>query len=471
MSSNGSGANTQGGPGAPGTTNTGGAPGTQAPTGAADVALQEKCDNIVEQYRKGTVKRAEAFGKIYELLSAGGDRPGVLHALKSYGDALDNHDQLTADARKRGSKGRPQEQSDESSSDGEGEDPQPRGRHPPPKDLDVDEADKGPDAADEDEESGAEALFGGTPKPAKKSSKSRGGKRKRGELDLEVSADGEPIYPWQVEQILSPVVLSPELRKTRNALDHWAEDLKAAYLAVVAAPHRPEFPADQWKKLLAGEAVDLDKVYTNVNALLPDNRVKHTLADGIVIEVVGETTASKRVHDQASWSVAWSRLEAAMLFLFPHRVRELRIYHEHIVGLFLSMFAGTHEFVIAYDQAVRKRVAQRGNIMLSDIQLFADLHLSNTSAFGAQAYAKASAATSSVGLATHAHGDSSRGSSSKSGRKSSEPCRRFNANRCPHQSQPQSCNYRHICSTCKRVGHSAADKLCSAKGGSEGGSR
>ncbi|KLO04393.1 hypothetical protein SCHPADRAFT_947726 [Schizopora paradoxa] len=120
---------------------------------------------------------------------------------------------------------------------------------------------------------------------------------------------------------------------------------------------KPEYPPDQWKNLLLGDAVDLDKVLSAINSRSIDNKFKQSIGDKMVIEFVGETKATKKVKTHTDWISAFSKTKSAILFLFGHRREELDKYSDYIKNMFRSISPKSHRAVIHADQAIREQVA------------------------------------------------------------------------------------------------------------------
>ncbi len=213
---------------------------------------------------------------------------------------------------------------------------------------------------------------------------------------------------------------------------------------------KPEFPADQWKRLLVGEAVDLDKVLTSINSRSIDNKFKPSIGDKMVVEIVVEARATKRVESHADWISAWSRTKSAMLFLFDYRREELDKYTDYIESMFRSMSPESHRAVILADQAIRERVARLGKIRLTDFQAFYDIERSYLSANGAEYRAAVASSTAATSR--------SQFSSKQPVARLSDPCNDWNDGKCIRSHRE--CKYRHVCKVCKQSGHTYLDAEC-----------
>ena len=129
----------------------------------------------------------------------------------------------------------------------------------------------------------------------------------------------------------------------------------------------------------------------------------------------------------------------ATSFLLLHRYDELRQYSNYIEKLFSAKSTSIHPRLFKYDEAIRYKVRQGQNILLTDRNEFTQ-------------YYKSIIAPNGVGTETMSGG--SKGSQKK-GRKSGEKsdiCHHFNgANGCCLAADK--CKYKHICKKCKMHGH------------------
>ncbi|KIY53674.1 hypothetical protein FISHEDRAFT_32840 [Fistulina hepatica ATCC 64428] len=203
--------------------------------------------------------------------------------------------------------------------------------------------------------------------------------------------------------------------KTVEILDVINVNAKRAKINLLLSLKVPQFPESQWSKLLSGATVDFDQVLSGV----------YTSAE------IGRTTEH--------WTTAFDSFAAAFIFIFPHRVDEVRDYSEHIKDFFKARSEHEHGAVIAYDSAVRTRVSQRQDLLLTDSLRFQDLQLRFIF----------SSAGASSGPGSSNAGGTQRGG--KTRRQSREPCRNWNAGRCNRSAT--SCNYAHICARCRVRGH------------------
>jgi hypothetical protein len=102
------------------------------------------------------------------------------------------------------------------------------------------------------------------------------------------------------------------------------------------------------------------------------------------------------------------------------------------------MHASFHDRVVSFDKAVRKRVASRRNVELTDFTEFLDIKIAVIDAVG-------------VGV-VGAQRESSSGPAHKP---KSEACNNWNRGRCT--ADAGTCRRLHVCNVCKVAGHKGPD--------------
>ena len=244
---------------------------------------------------------------------------------------------------------------------------------------------------------------------------------------------------WTIRSNLNPPALSIELRQTNSLLENYGRDIKLAKSLLVNTPGVPQFPDSEWTNILSGRPVDLDRVISNLYTA--DTISEHLQQLGSGVKLVTESVPPiKTVSDHSSYTIAWESYVDAVSFAFPHRKGELTTYGMQIKQLFRSIPPERHSRVIQYDKAIRIRVAQRRDLLLTDTSAFSDLallwlHFPNHS-----------------GLPSERGGRSGNAAGGSSRRR--DACRRWNEDRCPDSASI--CKYAHVCSRCRNTGHTIA---------------
>ena len=74
----------------------------------------------------------------------------------------------------------------------------------------------------------------------------------------------EGEFPWIIQESLSGVELSNDLKKTLDLLRTYAKDLKFTKSSILTLPHAPQFPNSEWTNVIIRAMVDLDHVISEV---------------------------------------------------------------------------------------------------------------------------------------------------------------------------------------------------------------
>jgi hypothetical protein len=251
----------------------------------------------------------------------------------------------------------------------------------------------------------------------------------------------EGDFPWVARESISGIGLSDDLQRTLELLRVYAKDLKFTKSSILTSSHAPQFPNSEWSNIITGAMVDLDHVISGSFAVSNDNRSVESIG-GIQFKF-GAIRAVKQVKTSGDWFIAWNLYSKAVAFAFPHRLGELSSYSQQILGLFSATSPGNHTSIIFLDKAIRVRVGERRDLLLTDNASFEDLRLYWLNPIGA--------------------GDPSKGKDKpKSDFRCEDPCDRWNRGVC--RSKASECKYRHVCKECG--GKHRADECKSGKGGS-----
>jgi hypothetical protein len=160
----------------------------------------------------------------------------------------------------------------------------------------------------------------------------------------------EKDFPWAIRETITSPGLSEELQKTLNLLQTYAKDLKFMKSSILTSPFAPQFPNSEWSNVIIGAMVDLDHVISGSFAVSSDNREVEVIG-GIQFKF-GAARASKHVKSSGDWFIAWNLYSKAVSFAFPHRLNELSLYSQQILGLFAATTPGSHTNVINLDKAI-----------------------------------------------------------------------------------------------------------------------
>jgi hypothetical protein len=262
-----------------------------------------------------------------------------------------------------------------------------------------------------------------------------GGFDERGSVDFEIGKEAEEDrgrkrvreeeFPWFEEAQRAKQSLTISKQKTRNTIERARGDVSQVVIWARDASGCPRnFPESEWGNLFRGNTVNLDAVYSSLNAVRP---MSHNVAKLGKLEIFnGEIEPAKHVETAGQWNSAWTETTEATVFAFPHRRSELDEYRRYIQNLFDSVVSGQHPKVILYDKAVRNLVRGGQTIGLTDFANFHHLQTSYLHPYGVEADQE-----------------------SRKSKKSRGVCRRFNGGTC----SVTDCEFKHVCGGCGSATH------------------
>ena len=404
----------------------------------------EQIEALVESFRTGKLKKSQTVFKIGQILTAEptGDEQLKDDSLEQYASILEGIEAHSAKSTEHGNrfinpslgkrKGVPSDgggRHEEFDGDNAGT------SHP----IDVDNFFSGipegitPQLGDDD-------SGGGSSSDSSESSNDDTGDRGRSNKKQRIY---ESQMPWfSKEKQLRKSVTNPSCIKTKDILDIFQRDLAAVKRWIRCASSAPAgFPSTEWDALIKGETVDIDTVFSSLHHV-------HSIDEGIgrvgSTEIqFGRPKPAAKIETSGQWTSAFNLVVKATAFLFPHRYDELRQYGDYMEELFSAKSVTVHPKLFKYDEAIRYKVGQGQNILLTDKGEFIR-------------YYEAIVASDGVGAEGASGG--SRSSSGKGGKSKDKPdiCHRFNgANGC--SATAEKCKYKHICKKCKQHGHGKMD--------------
>jgi hypothetical protein len=239
----------------------------------------------------------------------------------------------------------------------------------------------------------------------------------------------EAEFPWSIRECLSGPGLCNDLQRTLDLLKLFAKDLKFAKTSILTSASAPQFPNSEWSNVIIGAMVDLDHVISGSFAVSSDNRDVEVVG-GIQFKF-GAVKAIKQVRTSGDWFIAWGLYTQAAAFVFPHRKSELESYGAQVLSFFAATAPNNHSYIISLDKAIRVRVGEHRDLLLTDNAKFEDLRLYWLNPIGAGT------------LQTESKGKLK----AKSDFRCEDPCDRWNRGVC--RSKASECKYRHICQECR----------------------
>jgi hypothetical protein len=374
--------------------------------------VNEQCDQVVQDFRAGELPKGKAILQIVKILNENpkATPDSVGKAVESYARILENFEAFKERAGGHGHR-----------DGGEG------GRALGDSGVDTGGVQGDGGTGRKQDVGGAEDDAGAQYKRKRSESPDSSGEDSGRRLRLDVSK-----LPFISD---TSITLRPDLEKTRLILENIARDPKQTKSIVQNHAGCPQFPSGLWTGLLAGEYVDLDRVFSGIYATSAEEGRKERI--GSVELTVGAPTPAKHISSLGDWVIAWGSYQRAVEFVFPHRSRELTAYADTIRQLFAAFPTGKQQSVINFDKAVRLRVSQTRQHLLTD--RFVDLEtiwLINS------------------GAAAVGGGPLQEREPPKRKMPRREACKRWNENRCPNGAN--SCSYAHICAKCRNTGHTQA---------------
>ena len=368
--------------------------------------LVQKLDSIVDAFKAGTINQARATAGFIRLLpsvESGDQCEAAATALDSYLSIISNHEDLTKRAGERGELQ--------------------RGATPdvvelPSKSKRLDR----PSSKDFDDE--------GIESDPESDSGSRSNKKQR---------LYEHELPWYPNDLIAQSIIRPELQKTQATIRLFSKDFSATKRFITSSLTVPEFPDAEWDNVIRGRPVNINTVFSSINAISP--AIEYTESIGSYkIKFSGSTASTKKVQNLGDWIMAWGLVTRATLHAFPHRDRELREYGEYIVRLFGAISQSEAARVILLDEAIRTFVGGRNDLLLTDYASFEHLKITCLSNYGANQVTVSKSPKASR----------------QSLEKSNEICRKYNSpGGCGFSGGR--CKYQHRCRKCSLPGHAERD--------------
>ncbi|KIL54271.1 hypothetical protein M378DRAFT_63633, partial [Amanita muscaria Koide BX008] len=252
----------------------------------------------------------------------------------------------------------------------------------------------------------------------------------------------EQFLPWVSADSDAEQRLGENLNRTRLQLAEFQKDPRTVLNSVLNATHRISFPESEWLAIIKGHSVNFDKVHSHRLSLASSYKATRRIAQGLDF-VIEDPEPPNKVRSQGDWENVWYLFFQACTFIFPHRADELRAYHEWIHHRFEACNQSIHQRVINLDNKIRTFAASRRDVALDQPSKFSHFEGSYLHEWG----------TGHAAASRSQEKTFSGGSTSGAG-KVQAACNRFNEERCKNTST--TCRYLHVCSKCKRTGHTMA---------------
>ena len=186
----------------------------------------------------------------------------------------------------------------------------------------------------------------------------------------------------------------------RETLDLFQRDHATVKRWIKCASSAPAgFPNTEWDALVKGETINIDTIFSSLHHI-------HSIYESIgcvgSTEIqFGRPKPAAKIETSGQWTAAFNIIVKATAFLFPHLYEELREYGDYMEVLFSAKSITVHPKLFKHDEAVRYKVRQGQNILLTDKSQFIQ-------------YYKAIVASDGVGIEAASEGN--QGSQGKGGR-------------------------------------------------------
>lgn len=229
-------------------------------------------------------------------------------------------------------------------------------------------------------------------------------------------------------QFLDSITLGDNCRKTRDLAGVYALDPKRALWALkydgMGTP--PPLPDAEWSRVLANRPVNLDSINTGAFSSEIDDKIVHKMGE-LSISTSSSSRTSKPISSGLEWYHAFDIASDAIVYAYPHRKFELRVYREYIQSLFSALQAQHHGAIITLDKAIRRHVSECPNLELSSIGQFTALQMAHLTPSG-------------IGSSRASTNAQTKGRGSDAGGRD-EICRQWNSSQCSRRQ----CKFKHVC--------------------------
>ena len=180
----------------------------------------------------------------------------------------------------------------------------------------------------------------------------------------------ESDMPWfKSSKKLSTSFSDPSCAETCQLLRSYNLDISKAKFFVKIAPRSPPgIPSSQWERILKGDAVDLNQIFSSLHHVVADEERTGCLEEAEITFGIAEP--KQCISTAAEWSAAWRKASKAITFAFPYQCEELLEYGDYLKSEFAAKVVSSHHKLLLYDTALRNEVAARQHVLLIDHRRF-----------------------------------------------------------------------------------------------------
>jgi len=147
-----------------------------------------------------------------------------------------------------------------------------------------------------------------------------------------------------------------------------------------------------WFNILLNRYIDLEKIFSGHYPLEsdspqvqsssePDTSVSPTMA----ADPGNASKYPKSIRSHGDWTIAYASVKEAILFAYPHRLKELCEYEKYIIGLFATVAIPVkYVLIVQLDRAICICIAHSNDMSFTCYHKFNDLVMCHL-VMGAQA--------------------------------------------------------------------------------------
>src|SRR5882724_10362727 len=198
--------------------------------------------------------------------------------------------------------------------------------------------------------------------------------------DSSRSNNDKSFYAWTDVPILTGI-LKPGIMHMLFLKLIYLNDIKHAKNTLIIWADCPNFPDALWFDVLLNKYIDLDKIFAGHYALESNSpqvqsasEPNATIGINMAVSPANISKNSKTIQSHGNWTIAYASAKEAILFSFPHRLKELCEYKKFIIGLFATVTVlAKYLLVMQLDRAICLHVTHSNDMSFMCYHKFNDL--------------------------------------------------------------------------------------------------
>jgi hypothetical protein len=193
----------------------------------------------------------------------------------------------------------------------------------------------------------------------------------------------EHEMPWFANDLIAQALLHSELVQMQKSIAYCSHDFAATKCFISSSLTIPKFPDSEWDNVIRGQPINLESVFSSVNAIaLIYEHSEHLRAYKIKFGGGSSRTSSKKIQTHRDWLMAWTVASHAICHAFPHRAQELQDYGNYITQQFSAISQSEALWVVSFDESIWTFVGSCNDLLLTDFNSFNHLRAMFLSSFG-----------------------------------------------------------------------------------------